>query len=110
MKRLDLKKHVVEECPNTEIDCIVEGCNAKIQRLNLNQHLEKDSYAHVQLLMNRIKDLEKTNKKLMDQIKSQQRLEFEENNSIEAMHCIRQEVVKGEYREKDCFVYDFRDR
>ena len=61
MKRKDKSIHLSQECPQQETECPYSqyGCEAKVQRRNLEQHEKEDMHKHMKLTMLTISDLQK---------------------------------------------------
>ena len=56
-KRKDLERHKTNDCPNTEVACEVDGCDAKVLRKDMSEHMEKDVSKHALLLSRIVKEL-----------------------------------------------------
>ena len=69
-QRKDLKKHFMDECPLTEIDCPLHyaGCNVRLPRQDMPEHMMKDSITHLTLLATVTQSLLKENQELRQRV------------------------------------------
>ena len=62
--RQDLDNHIIKECPLTLINCDIPGCDLKLPRKDLLEHLQNDLLKHMSLLAKSHKQLESENQTL----------------------------------------------
>ena len=57
LKRGDLQRHKADVCPNHEVECDIDGCNAKILRKDIEKHMKSEAVTHIQLLSQSLKQM-----------------------------------------------------
>ena len=78
VKRTEQQKHIVEQCPNTIVNCIGSDldCNVKVERSKIEEH---EKTCKKSLFFNQFLDLKKENETMKSQIKSlEQKIEMKE--------------------------------
>jgi len=77
IKLEDSKKHFDEQCVNKTLDCEFHehGCQAKVKRLDYQQHLKDFSSQHIKLLTDKIVNLSKNQIQLNTEIEALKKLD-----------------------------------
>lgn len=84
LQHQNVENHTADECPLTEIDCDFKyvGCEVRLPRKDMPEHLTKKLVAHVSLLTGSHKKLKEENKQLKTQVvKLEQKLQELTTNS-----------------------------
>ncbi|XP_031551617.1 TNF receptor-associated factor family protein DDB_G0272340-like isoform X2 [Actinia tenebrosa] len=72
IKRIDLSDHLSKVCPKALIDCPYkeQGCVVKIERQDVEKHVQENMAGHMMLLAKECSSLKKQNESLTDQYSS----------------------------------------